>query len=515
MGGFNIPLIQKKDSLLPSQQLSAIQGYSNLRDQGAINQQEMQMNQQKISAWDQDQQKQAAIKGAIEKAGSAEAAIPDIEKIDPKLAMEYREGFSKWRKSTDDEKISHLELLQKQSERVAQLVAAVRPGDMQGWLSAVDTAHKDKLIDDDKYQVYASMPPDPGVLQSIQQEAMTAPQRIAAEKDRLAAERQKKLDAQAQEKFEAEKATNFQTPSADEKDFKAAYKRYYDQMRAEKKDPKTEYYYRQQYDKEQAENRRAGTAVGAETNMPVSLGDADPESSTILQQTGLSLPAFKVLTGTTTELPRDVATRTRANKEAEAFSRARKVDTSTIVSQYKSFNKILASNQERLNQTQIMEQELAGTVDNLKKVAKDSDLSDLNFANVVKVWTGGQVNDPMAQQYAMHLSQLRNELSAYYAATQGRNGANITVDDKHEADNVIKNGISTGSLQGLEDAIHNSTGKMATVMNRSVDTARKGIWDLFGVGKNYKPSAGATTPTSTQRPTPANRRPLNEILGLP
>jgi hypothetical protein len=35
-------------------------------------------------------------------------------------------------------------------------------------------------------------------------------------------------------------------------------------------------------------------------------------------------------------------------------------------------------------------------------------------------------------------------------------------------------------------AVQNSTGKMDTVMQGSVDRSRKAVWDLFGVGGNYK-----------------------------
>lgn len=229
------------------------------------------------------------------------------------------------------------------------------------------------------------------------------------------------------------------------------------------------------------------------TNLPQDL-PIDPASSDILSQTGLSINAFMVLTGRMSQLSRDRVTRERASQEAQQWARERGVDISTLASQYKTYNDVLSANISRLNNTKIMESELEGTIDNLSSVVTDAGLRRLRLANVVKVWAGQEVNDPLAQQYALHLGQLRNELSAYYAATQGRTGNNITMTDQRDAELVIRNGLSTGSLAGLKAAIQNSTAKMDTVMQGSVQRARKAVWDLFGVGQNY-PSV-ATTPST-------------------
>lgn len=230
----------------------------------------------------------------------------------------------------------------------------------------------------------------------------------------------------------------------------------------------------------------------------------DPASQNILSQTGLSLNAFRVLTGQGSQLPRDQNTRNRAAKEAQDWARSRNVDVSTLASQYKTYNDVLASNISRLNNTKIMESELEGTIDNLRSVVRDADLKGLRYANVAKVWAGQEVNDPLAQQYALHLGQLRNELSAYYAATQGRTGNNITLQDQRDAEGVIRNGISEGSLDGLANAIKSSTGKMDTVMRGSVNRAQQSVWGLFGVGQNFNPGGaigGASTGSTTGKRT--------------
>jgi tetratricopeptide (TPR) repeat protein len=223
----------------------------------------------------------------------------------------------------------------------------------------------------------------------------------------------------------------------------------------------------------------------------------DPNSRSILAQTGLSYPAFLVLTGQAAKLPRDRASRAKAFNEAQKWANKRDVDVSTFISQYQAYNTALSSNIDRLNRTKIMEAELEGTIENLQDVVKSKDLRRLNFANVARIWAGQEMNDPLAQQYAMHLYQLRNELAAYGAATQGRSGNQITLQDMREAESTIRNGIASGSLSGLASAVKNSTRKMDTVMQRSVDAARKSVWELFGVGENYKPKTpGARPPLS-------------------
>lgn len=237
------------------------------------------------------------------------------------------------------------------------------------------------------------------------------------------------------------------------------------------------------YQTEDANRKRPVTSIITPSEPPP---PADPASQDILSQTGLSLNAFRSLTGQTSQLPRDMNTRNLAAKEAQEFARKHGVDVSTLAAQYKTYNDVLGSNISRLNNTKIMEQELVGTIQNLQDVVKDQDLGKLKFANVAKVWAGQEVNDELAQQYALHLSQLRNELTAYFGATQGRTGNNLTVEDKREAEQVIKNGIAQGSLNGLLKAVENSTGKMGTVMQGSVDRSQKAVWSLFGVGQNYQ-----------------------------
>lgn len=248
-----------------------------------------------------------------------------------------------------------------------------------------------------------------------------------------------------------------------------------------------------------ATNRRTD-AISGDTTAALEPSAIDPESGSILAQTGLSMPAYLVLTGKASTLPRDRATRDAAFTEARNFANKNNVDVSTLASQFTAQNETLQKNIQRANQTRIMENEIGGTIDNLKPVADAARLGKLRIANVARVWAGQETNDPIVQQYSFQLNQLRSELAAYNGALQGRTGNGLTVQDYNEAERVIKSGLSSGAADGLKSAVAAATEKMGGVMNQSIDTARKGVWDLFGVGGRYKPKFAAPTNKSLPQP---------------
>lgn len=238
------------------------------------------------------------------------------------------------------------------------------------------------------------------------------------------------------------------------------------------------------------EVRKISTGTSGGGN-DIAATEIDPTSKSILAQTGLSFSAFMALTGQMSSLSRDAATRKQALKEAQEWANKKGVDISTIGSQYQTYNKVLAFNTMRQNMAVIQEQELDATIDNLQAVAEGADLSKLNWGNVVKIWAGQEVNDPLAQQYAFHLGQLRSEMVAYNLIAQGQVNSDGSLkqsdqSDLKAAETIIKNGVSSGSLDGLRTAVANSTGKMTPILQRSVDSARKSIWNLFGVAGNFE-----------------------------
>ena len=211
----------------------------------------------------------------------------------------------------------------------------------------------------------------------------------------------------------------------------------------------------------------------------------------ILSKTGLSILAYNYLTQGVSSLTRlNQATRAKITAEAENFVKSKGVDYETFQSQYKTYNDVLSQNMKRFNNTKIMESELTGTLDNLSSAITDADLKNVKAENVAKIWAGEQVNDPQATKVAFHTLQLRNEMAGYFAATQGKTSPDVV--DNNDAALAIQSGLSAGSVEGLKQAIQNSTVKMGAVLQGSVDNVQNQVRGLFGVEPN--------APTADQKP---------------
>jgi len=135
-------------------------------------------------------------------------------------------------------------------------------------------------------------------------------------------------------------------------------------------------------------------AGAPEENDMNELQAANPAATEILGQTGLGVPAFMMLTGSGSQLARDKATRAGAVKVANEFAKQRGVDISTFKSQYKAYNDTLDKNISRYNNTKIMEDELLGTIQNLKPAANDATIGNVNAANAAAIWGGKETNGP-------------------------------------------------------------------------------------------------------------------------
>lgn len=242
---------------------------------------------------------------------------------------------------------------------------------------------------------------------------------------------------------------------------------------------------------------------------PIIPVDANPDAKEILGQTGLSKLQFDYLTTGTKAL-----TRLTQKERLEVISstgewlKKHGVDSSTFIAQYEAYNKTLENNIKRVNQVKVSEGELKGTLNNLDVAADDSTFSSMKWANIVKLFAGQEFNDSNVSRYAFHLTQLRSELAMYNAAAAGKIGQDgqvMTDDgDKAEATRIIRDGFAAGSIKGFNDALVASVGKMDTVLNSSVNSARQNVWKLFGVGQNYH--ASYDTPEQYLNTSPSNEK---------
>lgn len=268
---------------------------------------------------------------------------------------------------------------------------------------------------------------------------------------------------------------------------------------------------------ETARHNRVSEANSANSATAIDLGatTVDPNSGSILAQTGLSMPGFLVLTGKSSSLPRDKNTRDAAFREASSFANRTGTDVSTFASRYEAANNALKANVMRNNQMGILEGELTGTIDNLKPLADAAGLGKVNVGNIGKLFLGKQVNDPNVQQYRFQLKQLQSEIAGYLAAARGnidQNG-NVRTDDSdmHDAADVITNGLNSGGAAGLQQAIDQTTEKARAVLDNSVRVANKQVWGLFGLADNYE----RLHPRKDAQPSSTSSNPAtNDPLGI-
>lgn len=219
---------------------------------------------------------------------------------------------------------------------------------------------------------------------------------------------------------------------------------------------------------------------------PSAKASLDPNSQSILAQTGLGVAAFNFLTQGTSALSRlSSSDRKKVMDEAENYLNKNGVDISTFQSQYKASNDVLQKNIERANQTKIFAGEISGTVDQFVADAGD-EFSNFKPAAVAELFSKGTTNDTTVQKYAFDLQTMQNDLAGYYAASRGASQPEKA--DLDSAANVIQNGISGKSAKAFQDSINANETKVTNVVNKAVDSAHKSVWDLFGVGDKYNVS---------------------------
>lgn len=251
-----------------------------------------------------------------------------------------------------------------------------------------------------------------------------------------------------------------------------------------------------QYQTMDANRKRPITNVGGAA-APEPPPAVDPTSGAILAQTGLSQNAFLAATGQMSSLGRDTKTRTAATREWQNYAVKHGIDTSTFIPRFNAISKTIEANSLRNNQAEVAEAELAATLQNLSTAADEGSFKSMKWANVVKMFAGQQFNDPAVAKYRFHLEQLRTEFAMYNAALGGQIDANgnirqIDGKDFARAESIIQEGFAKGGLTGFSGALQSSMSKMKTVLNDSIERQNRRVWDLFGVGQNYKDKGGKT-----------------------
>lgn len=229
----------------------------------------------------------------------------------------------------------------------------------------------------------------------------------------------------------------------------------------------------------------------------------DPQATGLTGAAGISLQAFNYLTQGTASMSRmPVAQRNAIMKEANDWLNKNGIDISTFQSQYKAANTTLQQNIERENNVNTRGGEVTSTVDSLidaiKTDANAGDKTETNITgvggmnslraqNVLDILAGNAVNNPFAETYSTQIGFLANDLAGYLAASRGATSPDDS--DKRDAANMISKGMNTGSLDAFKTAVKNNVDKTAKVVSTQADSSKKQVWDLFGVGGQFKPPA--------------------------
>lgn len=228
--------------------------------------------------------------------------------------------------------------------------------------------------------------------------------------------------------------------------------------------------------------------VGATINVPSKTAG----TGSILAATGLSKLEFDYLTQGTSALTRlSEKTRQEVRDKVTNWANKNNIDVSTFQSQYKAIGNTVEANVLRNNQATVTENELLGTISNIRQAANEANLGDLSKLNTAKIWAGKQLNSPEATTFLFHLEQIRKEYATYNAVLGGgidQNGnvRELNPSDYAAADKIIQNGFARGSIDGFENALKRSTEKMKGVLENSIQAQNKQVWNLFGVGDQYE-----------------------------
>lgn len=240
--------------------------------------------------------------------------------------------------------------------------------------------------------------------------------------------------------------------------------------------------------KQNAQNRFVIQAGPPEAPITV-----DPTSKSLNGVTGLSQLAIDRLTGAPNQ-PRSAAVVRAVDKEISDYSVRNNVNLSTLRSKAAGIQNTLTNNVERNNQANILEQELAASIDTVTPYLNKVNINNLNKANILSVWAGKQVNDPNAQVVADQLARARDELAGYNAVA----GGHLTVQGRpdptpknyQDAEKTLLDGITAGGAAALAKSVSLSAQKNRQILNKSIQQADYQLWDALGKGEEYKKNFG-------------------------
>lgn len=237
----------------------------------------------------------------------------------------------------------------------------------------------------------------------------------------------------------------------------------------------------------------------------------DPTSNNLSKQIGLSENGIHSVTG---ELSGRAAI--PYTSEAQAWAAKNNINIDTLKASAKAINQTLTATSERSQLGAIQEREIQGSIDTITPILDDMNAGKINKANVLKIWAGGQVNDPDAMKAVDQITRLKEELAGYNAIANAKitNGhPNPEKNELDAANAVITNGLNGGSLKAFGQSIAASSQKNRDILQKSQDDASTQLYSLFGAkyqapvhpgdqaGGGAAPAAGSAPATASAQKT--------------
>lgn len=228
------------------------------------------------------------------------------------------------------------------------------------------------------------------------------------------------------------------------------------------------------------------------------LGPPDPKSPNLAKQVGLPENAIHAVLGDGLISPRNAIPYLNL---ANDWAAKNGYNLENIKAQGKGVSNALSAAETRNQLGTNQEREIAGSVKILTPLLEQMNAGTINKGNVIKLWGGGQVNDPTAEQVVTQLATLKSELAAFNAI------ANTNIVDGHpkpeksdfdDAHVVISNGINGESLKAFGDTISASAQKNRDIIQQARNDANTRMFELFH-GKYL----GEGGPASDATPPPA------------
>jgi len=237
---------------------------------------------------------------------------------------------------------------------------------------------------------------------------------------------------------------------------------------------------------------------GKVINLPVGAGGADGSSPfgkgsdtapSLQGQLGISSDGYNHLIGNYAAIGKGRPMQ-MASHEADAIIARSGFDPSVVRPQVQGYSDNVKINTMKANALDTLGKEIVGSVNNYAPVIDSlTNNGNLRLGNVGYELVGSAVNDKNAQKAVLFLNQMRADLAGFNAVSGGKIGLHgqVSTDnaDFATADQIIKNGLSSGGAAAIAEGILATKQKNTAIAKQQAEEAQRGIWVALGRGAQF------------------------------